>query len=359
MKILDRFIVSTYLRHLAFSWVAAIVIFLVVNSVENLDKFIDKQVPASTILQYYLLFIPHIIYLILPAVTLLATLFTIGGFTASNELTAIKIAGVPFSRLLFILLVTATVCAGGVYILGETVIPGTNRQQIDIWRYEVKKIPRENRAVRGRIYLQVGENNQMYIENYRSASREALGIKMLNVVNGKVKGRIDAEKMIWRDNAWHVQGTVRRIFGENGQVAWSTDADFTLKEDVPSPDQFEKVQTKPEEMNSFELREFIHRLKQVGGLTRRWDVELLAKISTPAAAVIIVFFGAPIAAVRRRGGTVMGFGISLFVCFIYFGLIQVGKVLGFNGTIPPWSAAWGGNIVFGTLGMWMLFRSKD
>lgn len=342
-----------------FSWIAAIVVFLVVNSVENLDKFIDKQVPGATILQYYLLFIPHIIYLILPAVTLLATLFTVGGFTASNELTAIKVAGVPFSRVMLILLITASVCAGGVYFLGETVIPGTNRQQMDIWRYEVKKIPRENRAVRGRIYLQVGQKNQMYIENYRAASREAMGIKMMNVVNGKIKGRIDAEKMIWRDNAWHVQGATKRTFGDDGAITWISDAGFVLNENVLRPDQFEKVQTKPEEMNSLELRDFIHRLKHVGGLTRRWEVELLAKFSTPAAAVIIVFFGAPIAAVRRRGGTVLGFGISLFVCFIYFGLIQVGKVLGFNGTIPPWSAAWGGNIVFGMLGMWMLVRSKD
>ena len=359
MKIIDKYIASTYIKHLLFSWIAVIIIFLVVNIVENLDKFIDKQVPTSTILRYYILFIPQIIYLILPAVTLLATLFTVGGFTSSNELTAIKVAGVPFYRVLLMLILTATFCAGGVYFLGETVIPLTNRQQLDIWRYEVKKIPRENRAVRGRIYLQVGQNNQMYIENYRSSSREAIGIKMIEVKNGKVKGRIDAEKMIWRDNTWYVQGATKRTFGEAGQVTWQSDADFTLGDEVLRPDQFEKVQTKPEEMNSVELRDFISRLKRVGGLTRRWEVELLAKISTPAAAVIIVLFGAPIAAVRRRGGTVLGFGISLFVCFFYFGLIQIGKVLGFNGSIPPWSAAWAGNIIFGILGIWMLAKSKD
>jgi lipopolysaccharide export LptBFGC system permease protein LptF len=47
---------------------------------------------------------------------------------------------------------------------------------------------------------------------------------------------------------------------------------------------------------------------------------------------------------------VLGFGLGLLVCFVYFGLMQIGKVLGYNGTLPPQIAAWGGNIIFALFG---------
>ena len=83
MKILYRYVVTSYVKKLLWAILAAITVFIVVNLVEQLDKFIDSKVPALVVIRFYYLFVPYIVYLIFPVATLLATLFTIGGIAIS------------------------------------------------------------------------------------------------------------------------------------------------------------------------------------------------------------------------------------------------------------------------------------
>ncbi|NQT34634.1 YjgP/YjgQ family permease [bacterium] len=357
MRILDRYVVFKYLQMLLWSITAATIVFLVLDVENYLDKFIDSRVPLTTVICYYYLYVPYVVYLILPVATLLATLFTIGGLTITNELSAMQISGIPFIRpLILLLLVASAVAAGGFYI-GETIVPEFNRERMDIYRYDVRKLPRETRSKHGKLYMQLGMNRQLQIDRYSPATREAYGIQLVEVQAGRISRRTDAERMVWRDAAWHLQGAVERKFDESGLISWERDSDISVSGDGLRPDELEKVQTKPEEMNWVELKEFVKRLSSSGGNTIRWQVDLFFKVSLPVAAIIIVLFGAPIASVRRRGGTALGFGLALFICFIYFGFIQIGRVLGYNGTLPPIISAWAGNFFFGILGLGILFRS--
>ncbi len=357
MKILDRYIAFRYIGNLVWSLLSAVVIFIVVNNVDNLDSFIDNHVPAHEVFRYYYLFIPYITYLTLPIATLLATLFTIGGLTQTNELTAMHASGIPFRRPLIILLIVATLCSAGGLYMGETLVPIANRQRLDIERYEVKRIPRETRANLGRLYFQLGGGKQLFIGRYASETGEAYDIQMVTADSGRISSRIDADKMVWRDGRWLLQGSIMKKF--NGPM-------MTIDSHPPrelqfkglQPEGFAQMQTAPEELNYFELKRFIERLSISGSDTRRWEVELLFKVSLPVAGVVIVLFGAPIAAVRRRGGTAVAFGLALFICFIYFGFIQVGKVMGYSGILPPLISAWIGNLFFGALGIFVTARSR-
>ncbi|MDP8238198.1 MAG: LptF/LptG family permease [Candidatus Hatepunaea meridiana] len=356
MKILDKYIIYRFIGKLIWSISVATIVFLALDLVEMLDKFIDARVPMSTVIRYYYLYIPYIIYLILPVAALLATLFTIGGLTTSNELNAMQVSGVPFSRTLVLLLLTTIVLAGCGFIFGETIVPVTNRERMDIYRYDLKKLPRDARSRHGQLYMQIGKNKQLHIERYNPGTREAFGIQLVEIDEGRVIKRTDAEKMIWRDAVWYLQGSVERVFNSNGIVNWKKYPAMIAPAIKFEPNEIEKVQTKPEEMNWVELRDFIVKLQNSGGDIIRWKVDLFFKISLPLAAVIIVLFGAPIASIKRRGGTVLGFGLVLFICFIYFGFIQVGKVLGYNGTLTPLVSAWAGNVFFGLLGLGIFVR---
>jgi lipopolysaccharide export system permease protein len=363
LKILDRYLISFFTTKLLWAVLAAIVIFVVMDLAENLDDFIDNNAPASIIFRYYYLFVPYIFYLVLPVAALLATLFTIGGMTVSNELTAIKVAGVPFLRPLFMLTLATCGWAFFAYVLGETLIPSANHERMNIMRYEVKKVPRESGALKGRIYVQMESDRQLYIDHYRAETKEAFGVRLLTVENGKVINRIDAAKMIWLNDNWILQDANEMAFKGMDSVGcpvlWEQSIKLKISGDYLRPDELEKVQTKPEEMNASQLQEFLSRFRRIGGESRRWEVELYAKAAHPVAAIIIVVFGAPIAAVRRRGGTALGFGLSLFICFLYFGLIQTGKIFGIKGVLDPWFSAWIGNIVFAVLGVGLLFKKTE
>lgn len=61
LKIIDIYVTKQFLQMIIFGLIAFILIFILVDLMENLDDFIDQRVSLSIILKYYLYFSPEII----------------------------------------------------------------------------------------------------------------------------------------------------------------------------------------------------------------------------------------------------------------------------------------------------------
>ena len=90
MKLIDKYLIRQFLQTVFFSLLAFIMIFLVIDAMENLDDFIDQNVPWINILHYYFVFTPEIIKLITPVAVLFGALFTAGKVSTLSELTAMR-----------------------------------------------------------------------------------------------------------------------------------------------------------------------------------------------------------------------------------------------------------------------------
>ena len=78
MKILAKYIVRNFLGTLFFALVAFTAIYIIIDMVGFMDKFIDRNVGFFTVVKYYVFYFPYIIILTLPVATLLASLFSVG-----------------------------------------------------------------------------------------------------------------------------------------------------------------------------------------------------------------------------------------------------------------------------------------
>ena len=148
---------------------------------------------------------------------------------------------------------------------------------------------------------------------------------------------------------------VQRNFTPDGEKVKSWDR-YTLHLPV-IPEDLVQLKVEPEEMSHKELKNFAERIRQAGGRISRWQVDIHGKIALPLAGFIIVIFGLPISAVRRRSGAIVGVTLSLLITFIYFGIMQVGKVLGYKEIIDPFTAACMGNILFFVIGGLLYLRT--
>jgi lipopolysaccharide export system permease protein len=166
---------------------------------------------------------------------------------------------------------------------------------------------------------------------------------------------VTANRIRFSGGVWVVEGVQIRDF--RSPVLSVTRLDSLRRPDLTiTPDDLANVRVEPEELNYVDLRSMIERLKISGVRAGKWVVDLGFKISQPFATVILVLFGVPFAAFRRRGGLVFGFGLSLLVCFVFFGFMQVGKIFGYQGYVGAIPAAWAGNAVFGLLGLYLVIR---
>lgn len=354
MKRFDRYVLQRFGVFLLFAMLASIVIFLTVDSTEHLDKFIDARVPYTLVLRYYYLYLPYIIYLTLPVSVLLATLFTIGGMVYRNELTAMQSAGYSLWRILWLFLLVAVPLSGAMLLFGETVVPSANLERKTLYLVEVRKKPNPATQRKGRLYIQVGQNEFLKMESYDPETQTGGNSSLHTFVNGELQRRVTAERVRWGGSGWMLMNVETRDFAAGLSVSRT---DSVRRSDLAiTPDDLARVNIEPEEMNYVDLRNLVQRLQASGVRAGKWIVDLRFKVSQPFATVIIVLFGVPFAAFRRRGGLVLGFGLSLLVCFVYFGMMQVGKILGYNGILDATLAAWAGNIVFGIIGIGLVLR---
>jgi lipopolysaccharide export system permease protein len=355
MKLLDRYLLRRFLQFFFFALLASVVIFVTVDGTEYLDKFIDARAPYAVVLRYYYLYLPYIVYLTLPVSVLLATLFSVGGLVYRNELMAMQSAGYSLWRALGMLLSVAVPLSAATLLFGESVVPAANHERKLLYLTEVKRMQSSTATKQGRLYMQVGPSEFLKMESYDTESRSCDRVSLHTFSDGRLVKRLTATRIRFSGGIWVLDGVQIRDFGSPALAV--TRADSLPRPDLAiTPDDLANVRVEPEELNYVDLRSMIERLKNSGVRAGKWVVDLAFKISQPFATVIIVLFGVPFAAFRRRGGLVFGFGLSLLVCFIFFGFMQVGKIFGYHGYVGPVVAAWAGNVVFGLLGLYMVIR---
>jgi lipopolysaccharide export system permease protein len=357
MSLLDKYLIGKFLFILIFAIITFAAIFLVVDLIENIDKFIDNEVKFGIVLVYYLFYIPYIISLTLPVSVLLSCLFSLGNMSQHNEIVAQKSAGISLYRLfspLFILGFIISIIAG---LFNETVVPWTNQKRYDIYRYQVKGNFHNLSKNRNNINIQDIPNRKVIISFFNGTKNEALNVSLQYFKGPNLTKRIDAKKMIWIDESWQLIDVVKRSIIDSLEI--KTNYEKLIVQDLLfKPENLLELQKKPEEMSYSELKIFISEMSKIGTEIKKWILELYLKISYPFANFIIMLFGAPIAAQKRRSGTAIGIGISLLVCFIYFIFIRTGQVLGHQGNLSPWLGAWFGNIIFGIAGFYTLFKAR-
>ena len=126
VKLIDRYIIRQFLTTTLFSLVAVLVVFIVIDAMEKLDDFIDKQAGMGIILHYYVFFVPEIIKLIMPVAMLLASLFVTARLSTQGELTAFKASGISLYRLMVPYVVVAFIVSGMLVYFNGWIVPLAN-----------------------------------------------------------------------------------------------------------------------------------------------------------------------------------------------------------------------------------------
>jgi lipopolysaccharide export system permease protein len=62
--------------------------------------------------------------------------------------------------------------------------------------------------------------------------------------------------------------------------------------------------------------------------------------------VIIVLFGLPISANKRKSGLAAQVGMNILITFIYLVFMKVSQAFGKNGAMDPVLTAWFANLIF-------------
>lgn len=344
MKLIDRYILSHFIQYFAFGLIAFTAFFLIIDVLENLDDFIDNQVSYDTILLFYGYYIPQIMKFMTPVAVLFGSLFLSAKMSTDNELTALKAGGISFYRYLLPVLFMGMVIAGfTVYFVGY-IVPVTDSGRLMIERQYLKRNLYETGT---NIYFQDSLNRNVNFSYFDDFRLEAFRVSIQEFDTTAVTMRLDAPRISYDtvSNVWVAFNGVERKFVHDQETAES----FQEKKIYGlrfKPTDLTMKQMRPEEMNLTELNNAIEEQRFAGYDPRRYEIEYHSRFAFAATGLIVVLFGLPLSANKRKSGMALQFGINLLITFIYLGVMEITKAFGKNGALSPVMTAWLVNYIF-------------
>jgi lipopolysaccharide export system permease protein len=357
LRIHDRYLLKQYIRVFFFSILAFVVIYVTVDVFEEIDNFIDHEAKIVDIVWYYVYSIPFILTYIIPVSLLLGTVFSLGVMSRRNELTALIASGVSLIRITTPIMIAALLVSAGSTYFNDVVVSNANRKNKEIMRFRIERQMPPPPGLKENFHY-LGAHGFVYLaRTYNHRVKTLYDVVIQEFDGNTLKRRIDARKMEWNEDAWTVSEGVERTFGADDETVQPFE-EMAMPNVVETPDDFGKKEVEHDNMTYAELKHYIRKVRLSGGEVRRYLVDLYFKWSFPLAGSIFVLIGIAFASGKRKPSIATGFGVTLVVAFMYYGILRVGQTLGHNGVIPPLLAAQLGNIIFLGIGLYSLARAN-
>jgi lipopolysaccharide export system permease protein len=363
VNVLDRYLLKRFFVTFFVSIFCFILIFDLINLVERLGSFLEVGASFTDVFLYYWYFTPFIVVLTCPIATLLASIFSVGLMAKSNELLAMKAAGVSLYRIVTTLLLGGILIACGLWVFGEMILPEANNRKNVIEAEELERRTVETSAVYRNQMFQGLHGRIFQFTNYITKSATGEDVIIQTFVGKRLKQVITAKRLVWKDTIWVGSDVVVREFGDfdsdPSPIKNTSYATFDFPDFREKPSYFEDWFSRqdPLSMDYFKLKKFIDVSRALGKDVSSQLVDLENKVAFPFINVIIILIGVSLASNPRRSGLSISFGVSLAISFVFYTGVKIAIEFGHEGAISPFLAAWGTNGVFLLIGLVLLIKT--
>lgn len=362
MRLIDRYLLRHFLWPLIFTSLLFVVMFVIVDSLNNLDDFLGSPNAAKIITVYYASLIPVILGHILPSASLIACLYGLSGLNRHHELTAIKAGGVSGDRILKPLIFVAALLGALLFVLNETVTPKSAMISSSIKQglIEQKSSNLSERSIRN-VTLMTQNNMMIFAREFFPVTATLHDVIVLrNRSNFTVEAKTSADRAVYDGGQWTLYSVTEYELDERGEILGKP---ATLKAKLfpiqETPADFLKQHAQPELMSFRELKEHLQKSVHTGYKTsRRLEVELYLKTARPFIPLVLLLLCAPPCLTPRRGAALFNLGAGILALGLYYGTSAAGEALGKGGLLPPIAASWGPNLFFMIAGISLLRRHR-
>jgi lipopolysaccharide export system permease protein len=198
---------------------------------------------------------------------------------------------------------------------------------------------------------EVGNELNRDLSRYRSDRELPIDSMMAQVREAKV----EAQRVEDVSQAMAMAATSRRLGGLAPEEAELAPAD-TAGPVAEAWKTGRRLEVPSSAYNSFRANAI--QLQRHRETANRFEVEIWKKFTIPAACIVFVLIGVPVAVRFRRGGVGLVVGVSLAVFCLYYVALIGGEKLADRRLLSPALAMWSPNILFGLIGITGFFQAR-
>ena len=373
MRLLDRYLFRELLMSLAYCLGGFLIFWVSYDLFTELQEMQERKLHLLDVLEYSVAMSPEFLVTVLPIALLLALLYTLTNHVRYNEIAAMRAAGVSLWRVCAPYFVVGFIASLALFALNEFCVPrGTDWANHILSRYVQKSEDFETQnQFRNFGFTNVRDHRLWQIGEYRVNTAEMLNPKVSWTLPNGSWQQVQAERALRISGVWtFFNATEYSQLAAKGELVPSLQTNVLVMpefDETPKEIQSEIKISNYESLRStrkpdIPLADIFDYLKlhpQLPGADAAWLLtKLHGRLAAPWTCLVVVLIAIPFGAASGQRNLFVGVAGSIFICFTFFVLQQIGLALGIGGHLSAWLAAWLPNIIFGVAGLWMMARVR-
>ena len=366
MRLLDRYLLGELLVPLFYSLVGFQIFWTAFDLFSNLQLYQERGLGWSQIGKLYFLRTPELLATVLPIALLLALLYSLTNLARTNELVAMRAAGISLARISLPLFSVALFAGGALFLVTEFVAPQATEKSVRLVESGRTDTDQwlENLDFRDDALGQF-----WHIKSYNPNTWE-MRQPSVDWTRDNVRTVVDAARGVWTNGNWVFFSAEKKTYRPatndlpNQVIATNVLAGQNVG---GSPEQLQ-AEIKISQLD--QIRAAKHLRLSLSDILAYWKLhpdmdtdkkamiltQYHGRIAQPFTCLVVVLVALPFGAASGRRNVMVGVAGSVGICFLYFILMRWGLALGTAGHLPPIIAAWLPNLVFAVAGLILLRR---
>ena len=358
MRLLDLYVLRSFLQAYFYCIAGFISIWFIFDISDNISTFLDERISRSLIAKYYLLQAPQILVVLLPIALLLALLFCLGRLSRTNEIVSMLTAGVSLPRLAMPLLLSAFITTGVSTALNYSLAP-----HAEYARKRLLEDPNSRRQQVGLVaqtFRNRTDNRTWFIQQFKPGENV---FTTLHIVQQDEKDNIVtnyiAKSAVYHpeDKSWELRGVKVVQYDETGNITKATILESLLIKDwSETPFRLSSANFRAEYLSVPELYEYLDSNSDFPAtLLAPFATHLQYRLALPWTCLVIGLIATALGVGYSRRAVLSSLAAAVLIVFSMNFMTHLFLALGEGARIPDWIAAWTPNIIFGILGLILLY----
>jgi len=355
IMLLDKYLIRQFLPIFFIAISMFVFLLLLIDLFSNLIRYLNNEVPITTILKISLFYVPKSISYSMPMSLLFAAAYTLGDLYARNELTSVFATGIPLWRFSMAFVAVGLAASIFSFFLDDRIVIPTLKQKNELSRRALKQYVTESNSD---IVIKSRNGRIIYSVDYFDSEKNILN--GVNVVEMDEKGmfvsQIRAPSADWVDGHWEFKNAVIYRYDEEGVLRiYPFVSTETYNE---HPDIFRRKAVNVEELNAKNAGLLIKDLRSAGLPYRHTQANYYHRYSFAATSLIVMILSISMGGRFRKNILLMSLFTSLSVAVVYYIAEMLSMTMAGLNYIHPFIGAWFPVLIFLVLGVHLLRSAK-
>ena len=358
--LLHIYFASKFLRNFVITLCIFIIFIFLIDLIEQLRKFAET-INFTEVFFLTLLNLPASIYQLLPLIIVISSAWIFLSLARNSELIVFRAAGKSSISMLITPAILSFLI--GIFTIGflNPIVASSSKRYADVKAKLVDGLETTISIGNEGLWLRQADKNGFTVIRAQRANADATELYDVTLVKLSEEKlpiqRIEAKMLTLMDAKWVASNSViwPIEFGTNSQ---SEAEEFKIVE-IPTSLKREQIIDQfgdPSTISVWSLLEFIEQLESAGFSANRYSVWLQSELAKPIFFLAMMLIAAAFCMRQNRvRGTSLNVLMAVLVGFLLFYSKNFVLILGTNGQLPVFYAAWGPSFaaLFISLGLFL------